>query len=179
MAPGSGLASSAPANTGRLGLNRDPPKRDVVIGLERLHRALAAGADGAGVLARLFADGRPDPFTQRDWRRVGSQEVHDCPIVALAVEGLDCELHIQIARNLGEAGSERIPFFELRAASADVEVWLTTMAEALSLVFGPSEALAAAERYRKTTDRVQKTLLAESAEPARLLMVRRGAVRGR
>ncbi len=179
MGPASGRAPSGLASTGRLGLHRDPAKRDAEIGVKRLHWALAAGADGAGVLARLFGDGRPDPCTQRHWRRVGGQEVHDCPVVALSVEGLDCALHIQIVRTPGEAGSERITFFELRAGGADAEAWLAAMTEALSLAFGPSEPLAATERYRKTTDHVQKTLLAANAMPARLLLVRRGAVRGR
>ncbi len=179
MGPASGCAPSGPASTGRLGLHRDTAKRHVGIGVERLHWALAAGVEGGGVLARLFGDGRPDPCTQRHWRRVGIQEVHDCAVVALTVEGQDCALHIQIVRTPGEAGSERITFIELRAGSADAEAWLAAMAEALCLAFGPSEPLAAAERYRKTTDRVQKTLLAANAAPARLLLVRRGAIRPR
>jgi hypothetical protein len=53
------------------------------------------------------------------------------------------------------------------------------MSEALGSSFGPSEMLGTAERYRKTTDQVQKTLLEPNGGPARLLMVRRGAVRNR
>jgi hypothetical protein len=149
------------------------------LGVERLHRALAAGTDAAGVLARLFAEGKPGPCAERRWRRVGSQEVHDCPVIALAVEALACELHIQITRNPGDVGSERIGFLDLHPAGADDEAWLAAMTAALRLAFGPSEALAAAERYRKTTEGVQKTLLAANGAPARLLLVRRGPIRGR
>jgi hypothetical protein len=153
--------------------------QDVVLGVEKLHQALSSRVDCDGVLASLFADGWPAACPDRRWRKVGSQEVHDCPVIAVEVEGLASELHIQITRSPNQTGSGRITFLDLRARTTDGEAWLAGMAEALRLAFGPSEMLGTAERYRKTTDQVQKTLLEPNAERARLLVVRRGAVRGR
>lgn len=153
--------------------------RNLILGLEKLHQALSRGPNSERVLAVLLPGRQQSLCVEGGWRRVGSQEVRDCPVIAVEVEGLVSELHIQITRNPGEPGSECITFLDLHSGTVDDEYWSVRMSEALGSAFGPSEMLGKTECYRKTTDHVQKTLLKPEREAPHLLMVRRSAVRNR